>query len=303
MSQLEDMRIYVATVEDGSFTAAAERLGLSKQVVSKRVMALEARLGVRLLLRTTRRLRPTAPGLAYFEQARELVRQVDAMDASIARHNATPRGPLRITAPMSFGTLHLGPLLPRFLLAHPEVTLEMDLGDRTVDLVGEGYDMAIRIGTLADSSLVARTIAPMEMRLCASPDYLARRGRPASPRELRSHDCVLYGHGKHVEWVFQHGGRRETVAVRGRMRVNNGELVRDAALAGLGLAYLPTFIVGEALADGRLVSVLEEACPPPAAVHAVYPQHRQGALVVRAFIDFLVSSFAAPPRAPASAPR
>jgi len=296
MSQLEDMRIFIATLEAQSFTAAAEKLGLSKQFVSKRVMALEARLGVRLLIRTTRKLRPTDLGLAYFEQMRELVRQIDEAEQAIAQQNASPRGLLRISAPMSFGTLHLGPLLPGFLLAHPEIRLEMELSDRTVDLVGEGYDMGVRIGVLADSSLIARRITAMQIRLCASPDYLARRGVPASLAEVREHDCVLYGHSKQVEWVFQQQGLRESLAVSGRLRANNGELVRDAALAGLGLAYLPTFIVGDALAEGRLVSVLEDCCPPPAAVYAVYPQHRQTSLAVHAFVDFLRSSFAAPSR-------
>lgn len=296
MSQLEDMRIFIAAVEAQSFTGAADKLGLSKQFVSKRVMALEARLGVRLLIRTTRQLRPTELGLAYFEQMRELVRQIDEAEEAIAQQNASPRGVLRISAPMSFGTLHLGPVLPGFLLAHPDIRVEMDLSDRTVDLIGEGYDMAVRIGTLADSSLIARTIAPMEIRLCASPTYLARRGTPTTLAELRQHDCVLYGHSRHVEWVLQQQGRREVVAVSGRLRANNGELVRDAAVAGLGIAYLPTFIVGEALAEGQLVSVLEAFCPPPAAVHAVYPQHRQSSLAVRAFVDFLRSSFAAPTR-------
>lgn len=296
MSQLEDMRIFVTTVDAGSFTAAAERLGLSKQFVSKRVMALEARLGVRLLIRTTRQLRPTGLGMAYVEQARELIQRIDDAEEAISQQNASPRGTLRVSAPMSFGTLHLGPLLPRFLLAHPDLAMEMDLSDRTVDLIGEGYDMAIRIGTLADSTLIARNLAPMELRLCASPDYLARRGTPDDPAQLRAHDCVLYGHSRQVEWRFQRDGRPETVAVHGRLRVNNGELVRDAAIAGLGLAYLPTFIVGQALADGTLVSVMEALCPPPAAVYAVYQQHRQASLSVHAFVEFLRSSLAAPMR-------
>jgi len=296
MSQLEDMRLFVTIVDAGSFTAAAERLGLSKQFLSKRVAALEARLGVRLLIRTTRQLRPTELGLVYLEQARGLIRQFDETEEAIARQNTTPRGLLRISAPMSFGTLHLGPALPQFLLAHPQVSVEMDLSDRTVDLIGEGYDVAVRIGTLPDSSLVARTIAPMQIRLCASPDYLARRGTPATPADLRDHDCLLYGHSRHVEWTFQHAGRREVQAMRGRLRVNNGELVRDAAVAGLGIAYLPTFIVGQALADARLVSVMEDHCPPPAAIHAVYPQHRQASRAVRAFVEFLHSRFASAPR-------
>jgi DNA-binding transcriptional LysR family regulator len=294
MSQLEDIRIFVATIEAGSFTAAADRLGLSKQFISKRVMALEARLGVRLLIRTTRQLRPTELGLAYYERMHALSQQIDDAEQAISQQNAAPRGVLRITAPMSFGTLHLGPLLPRFMQEHPQVSIEMDLSDRTVDLIGEGYDMAVRIGQLVDSSLIARSIAPMQVRVCASPDYLARRGAPTSPSELRNHDCLLYGHSKHVEWPFFNHGKRQLIGVSGRLRTNNGELVRDAAIAGLGLAHLPTFIIAQALSSGALVSVLDDYCPPASAVHAVYPQHRQSSLAVHAFVDFLHASFAAP---------
>lgn len=294
MSQLEDIRIFVATIEAGSFTAAADKLGLSKQFISKRMMALEARLGVRLLIRTTRQLRPTELGLAYYERMLALSQQIDDAEQAISQQNAAPRGILRITAPMSFGTLHLGPLLPRFMQAHPQVSIEMDLSDRTVDLIGEGYDMAVRIGQLADSSLIARSIAPMKLLVCASPDYLARRGTPSAPSELRQHDCLLYGHGKHVEWPFINHGKRQSISVGGRLRANNGELVRDAAIAGLGLAHLPTFIVAQALDSGALVSVLDDYCPPASAVYAVYPQHRQSSLAVHAFVDFLHASFAAP---------
>ncbi|MET0331490.1 MAG: LysR family transcriptional regulator [Dyella sp.] len=294
MSQLEDIRIFVATIEAQSFTAAAEKLGLSKQFISKRVMALEARLGVRLLIRTTRQLRPTELGLAYYERMRALSQQIDDAEQAISQQNAAPRGVLRITAPMSFGTLHLGPLLPRFMQAYPQVSVEMDLSDRTVDLIGEGYDMAVRIGQLADSTLIARSIAPMDVLVCASPDYLARRGTPSTPAELRNHDCLLYGHGKHVEWPFINQGKRQLISVGGRLRANNGELVRDAAIAGLGLAHLPTFIIAQALDSGALVSVLDDYCPPATAVYAVYPQHRQSSLAVHAFVDFLHASFAAP---------
>jgi DNA-binding transcriptional LysR family regulator len=294
MSQLEDMRLFVETLDAASFTTAADRLGLSKQSVSKRLMALEARLGVRLLNRTTRRLHATELGLAYYERARQILQEVAQAEQAITRQNAAPRGTLRLSAPMSFGTMHLSPAIPRFLEAHAEVAIELDLNDRTVDLVGEGYDMSVRIGALADSSLIARSIAPVETVTCASPDYLARKGTPHSPAELRQHDCLLYGHGKNVEWLFTQQGKPSPVAVSGRLRANNGEIVRDAAIGGLGLAYLPTFIVGEALRDGRLVTVLDAYRPPLTAIHAVYPQHRQTSLAIHAFVDFLRSTFAAP---------
>ncbi len=287
MSQLEDMRIFVATVEAGSFTAASERLGLSKQFVSRRVMALEARLGVRLLNRTTRRLHVTELGREFHARALRILEDVSDAELAVSSRGGSPRGRLRVAAPMSFGTMHLGALLPAFLLRHPAVCVELDLNDRSVDLVGEGYDMAIRIGALEDSTLVARTLAPVRMVACCSPDYLQGRGAPATPAELDAHDCLPYGHGKGVEWVFLENGRPRPVAVSGRLLANNGEIVRDAAIAALGIAWLPTFIVGEALRAGRLVAVLEAFAPPPRAAYAVYPRHRQASLAIRAFVDYL----------------
>lgn len=293
MNQLEDMRLFVSVLDCKSFTAAAEALGLSKQFVSRRLTALEARLGVRLINRSTRKLNATPLGLSYYERARRILDDVAEAEQSISLQSATPRGVLRLSAPMSFGTLHLSPLLPGFLLRYPEVSIELDLSDRTVDLLGEGYDMAVRIGLLEDSTLVARQIAPLETVTCCSPAYLSRRGAPQTPAEVRQHDCLLYGHTKAVDWSYWIEGRLERIAVRGRLRVNNGELVRDAAVAGLGLAMLPTFIVGAALEAGSLVPVLQAYQLPSAKVFAVYPQHRQGSVLVRLLIDYLKDSLAA----------
>lgn len=292
MSQLEDMRLFVQVVDSGNFTAAAGKLGLSKQYVSKRLMALEARLGARLLIRTTRTLRTTDLGMSYYEQARRLIQDVEAMEQAVARQSATPRGLLRVAAPMTFGTMHLGPALPRFLAAHPEVAVELALNDRTIDLVGEGFDVGVRIGVLPDSSLVAHQVAIMQLVTCASPDYLRRRGRPERPADLARFDCLLYGHQRRVEWRFAQQGRVKTIAVSGRLCANNGEVIRDAARAGLGFAQLPTFIVGEAIERGELVTVLDEHRPPAAGVHTVYPSHRQASLAVRAFADFMRGTFA-----------
>ncbi|MEP7185033.1 MAG: LysR family transcriptional regulator [Rhodanobacter sp.] len=291
MNQLEDMRIFAETVDAQSFTAAAERLGLSKQFVSKRIAAMEKRLGARLLVRSTRRLRVTNLGLAYHERALRILQDVDAAEQMIISHTATPRGVLRLSAPMSFATLHLGPLIPAFMRRHPEVSVELELNDRTVDLIGEGYDMAVRIGTLADSSLIARRITSAPLITCASPDYLKQHGVPTAPEQLGAHACLTYGHTRHGEWSFRLGERTRNVPVSGRMRANNGEMLRDAAIAGLGIITLPHFIVATALADGRLVPVLEAFRPEGLIVHAVYPQHRQSSLLVRTFSDFLVESF------------
>ncbi|MGN6381577.1 MAG: LysR family transcriptional regulator [Dyella sp.] len=299
MSQLDDMRLFVATLDTGSFTAAADRLGLSKQFISRRVMALEEQLGARLLVRTTRHLRPTDLGRAYAEQARRILQQVEELDQAITGAEQSARGRLRITAPMSFGTMHLSPLLAQFLATYPQVAIELDLSDRTVDLLGEGYDLAIRIGALADSSMIARSIAPVDLVLCCSPGYLARRPEPTTPAELATHECLLYGHGPHVEWVF--GKLTAPVTVRGRYRANNGELMRDAAIQGLGIARLPTFIVGQALRSGALVTVLDDYRPPVTAVHAVYPQHRQSSVLIHTFVEFLRAELAPPSARPAPA--
>ncbi len=296
MNQLEDMRLFVQTVDSGSFTDAADKLGLSKQFVSKRLIALEARLGVQLLVRTTRSLRTTDVGQQYYEQAARVVQEVDGIEHAIARQNATPRGRLRISAPMTFGTLHLSPAIPRFLAAYPEVNLELELDDRTVDLVAEGFDAGVRIGVLPDSSLIGVRVSQMELVTCCSPDYLARNGTPTRPQDLPQHHCLPYGHRRHVEWSFASQGNPSLVAISGRLCANNGEVLRDAACAGLGITQLPTFIVGAALHDGRLVTVLDSYRPPISGVYVIYPGHRQPSLAVRAFTEFMRSTFATPPR-------
>jgi DNA-binding transcriptional LysR family regulator len=295
MSQFEDMRLFVSVLDCKSFTAAAESLGLSKQYVSRRLTGLEARLGVRLINRSTRKLSATPLGLTYYERAQRILDDVVEAEQLVSLQSASPRGLIRLSAPMSFGTLHLSPLLPGFLQRYPEVNIELDLSDRTVDLLGDGYDMAVRIGVLEDSTLVARQIAPVETVTCCSPDYLSRRGAPQIPDEIRAHDCLLYGHSKAVDWTYLVDGKIERVAVRGRLRVNNGELVRDAAIAGLGLARLPTFIVGAALEAGLLIPVLQAYQLPSAKVFAVYPQHRQGAVLVRLLTDYLKDSLGKKP--------
>ena len=291
MNQLEDMRIFAETVDARSFTAAADRLGLSKQFVSKRIAALEKRLGARLLERSTRQLRVTDLGLAYHERALRILQEVDSAEQMITNQTATPRGVLRLSAPMTFGTLHLGPLIPAFMQRHPDVSLELDLNDRAVDLIGEGYDMAVRIGTLADSSLIARRITSVQLITCASPDYLREHGTPIAPEQLAAHACLTYGQTRQGEWTFRVGGRLRKISVNGPMRSNNGEMLRDAAIAGLGIIVMPDFIVAAALADGRLVEVLETFRCEGLTMYAVYPQHRESSLLVRAFSDFLVERF------------
>ena len=287
MNPFEDMRLFCQVMESGSFTAAAEQLGLSKQFVSRRLIQLEDRLGVRLLNRSTRRLDVTPLGQSYYESALRLLSEVEQVEQGIAGQNSEPRGTIRLSAPLSFAMAHLGCLLPVFLQRYPQVSVEVDLSDRPVDLIGEGYDLVLRIGTLGDSTLIARRIASVQRVYCASPAYLALRGTPQKPDDLAAHDCLPYGHGRQVQWRFQSKGKLQSLNVSGRMRVNNGELLRDTAIAGLGVTYLPTFIVADALKDGRLVTLLDDFAPEPLTLSAVYPQHRQRSRPVQALVDFL----------------
>ena len=285
--QLDDMRIFVATVDAHNFTAAAKRLALSKQFVSRRVMALEEALGVPLLVRNTRKLAVTDLGQEFYERAKRILGEVEDAEQAMSLRRAGPRGLLKVSAPMSFGMLHLSPLVADFLREHRDVRFDMELSDRTVDVVGEGFDMAVRIGVLPDSTLIAQKLVDVNLLACSSPAYLRRRGRPAAPADLARHSCLLYGHGGVVTWEFAVDGALKGFEVHGPLRANNGDLIRDAAVAGLGIVRLPDFIVADALRSGRLVTVLDEFLPSPTGVYAVYPQHRQSSLTIRAFVDFL----------------
>ncbi|CAE6747088.1 HTH-type transcriptional regulator DmlR [Paraburkholderia aspalathi] len=288
--QLDDMRIFVATVDAHNFTAAAKRLALSKQFVSRRVMALEEALGVQLLIRNTRKLAVTELGQEFYERARRILGEVEDAEQAMSLRRAGPRGLLRVSAPMSFGMMHLSPLVASFLREHADVRFDMELSDRTVDVVGEGFDMAIRIGALPDSTLIAQKLVDVRMVLCCSPGYVRRRGAPVVPADLARHSCLLYGHGGVVSWDFVVDGVSKGVEVSGPLRANNGELVRDAAVAGLGIVRLPDFIVAEAVGSGLLVTVLEEFLPSATTVYAVYPQHRQSSVSIRVFVEFLRES-------------
>ena len=227
--QLDDMRIFVATVDAHNFTAAAKRLALSKQFVSRRVMALEETLGVQLLIRNTRKLAVTELGQEFYERARRILGEVEDAEQAMSLRRAGPRGLLRVSAPMSFGMMHLSPLVASFLREHGDVRFDMELSDRTVDVVGEGFDMAIRIGTLPDSTLIAQKLVDVRMVACCSPGYVRRRGAPVVPADLARHSCLLYGHGGAVSWDFVVDGVLKGVEVHGPLRANNGELVRDGS--------------------------------------------------------------------------
>ncbi|CAB3769313.1 LysR family transcriptional regulator [Paraburkholderia solisilvae] len=290
--QLDDLKIFVTTVDARNFTAAADRLQLSKQFVSRRVMALEASLGVRLLVRNTRKLAVTDLGYEFYERASRILADVADAEQAMSSQRAHPRGLLRVSAPLSFGVVHLSPLVGAFLSSNPEVRIDIELSDRVVDVVGEEYDMALRIGTLADSTLIAQKLAEFRMIACCSPVYRSTRRLPMTPAELAGHPCLLYGEEARTGWAFDIDGAVRQIEVHGPLRANNGEVIRDAAIAGIGVALLPEFIVAGALASGQLVALLESFAAPPITLHAVYPQHRQSSVTIRAFTQFLREQFA-----------
>lgn len=291
-ADLVDVLAFVRVVETGSFARAAERMGLSKPVLSRRVARLEERLGARLLTRTARGARPTDIGEAYHARAANILAELETAQEVVAAAVTQIAGPLRITAPLSFGTAHLAPALAEFAAAHPKVELDVELEDRKVDLAAGGYDLAVRIGRLADSALVARRIAPVRKIVVASPAYLAARGRPGRPADLAGHDILVYSR---ENWRFRIDGRWETLRLAPVLRSNNGGMLLAAAEAGLGLCLLPTFIAGPAIAAGKVEPVLAGHPLEEAALHAVMPPGRAATARVRALIDFLVARFGPEP--------
>ncbi len=298
MQDLGAMALFAGVVEAGSFTGAAAQLGLSKSAVSKQVSRLEERLGARLMNRTTRRLSLTEAGQAFYEGCQKVVAEAEAAEQAVTHLAAAPRGVLRVNAPMSFGILHVAPVLPALLEACPELSLDLTLNDRRVDLVEEGYDLAIRIVALGDSSLIARRLAPSHRVLCAAPDYLAARGRrPAAPEDLAADECLVYSYqAAGQEWRLRGPAGEKRVKIAGRLKVNNGDALLAAALAGLGVAFLPSFIAGDALRRGRLEQLLPDwRDGQETSVYAIHPAGRKVPPKVRVFIDFLALRFGDPP--------
>ena len=293
MDRLAALEAFAKVAETQSFSEAARRLRSSKSAVSRHVAALEADLGARLFHRTTRSLTLTEAGRGYYERASRILADLAEADASVSQLQAAPRGRLRVNAPMSFGFLHLAAALGDFLSLYPEIELDVTLTDRFVDLIDEGVDVAVRIGSLTDSSLVARRLALVRRVLCASPDYLKARGVPQTPDDLKAHDCLSNTNVTITrEWRFIHpDGKPWPVEVKGRMSANNGDMLRVAALRGHGFVHLPTFIVGEDLKAGTLVSVLGPYIAQDLTLNAVYPTARHLSPKVRAFVDFLSQRF------------
>lgn len=294
MDNLEDIAVFVKVVDVGSFTGAAEALDTSQSAVSRSVTRLEQKLGVRLLNRTTRRINLTEAGTELYRKAAAALTQIDDAQLDIARYQAEPRGTLRISAPTSFTVLQLRRRLARFLERYPHVTLDLVLEDHVVDLVEDGYDAAIRVGTLSSSTLIARRLAPCQQVFCASPSYLERHGAPEVVEDLAKHNCIVYTLGRDARlWrVIAEDGREVQLPVRGNAYVNSGLLELAFAIEGTGIALLPTFYVGDALREGKLVRVLERVKVPEIGVYLVYPDRRNLLPKLKALLDFLVESFA-----------
>ena len=293
---LSSMATFAKVVEAKSFTAAAIELAMSKSAVSKHISRLEDRLGARLLNRTTRRLSLTETGAAFYDRCARVVAEAEEAELAVTRLQSEPRGTLRMNAPVTFGALHIAPAISEFLGRYPDLQIEMTLNDRFVDLVEEGFDLAIRIARLTDSSLIARRIAPDRRVVCGTPAYFARRGTPTSPEDLVRHNCISYTYMTVPDqWQFVEGDATRSIAVEGNFRANNADAMRAVVLAGLGLAMLPTFAVGAELQAGRLQAVLERYTPSRTSVYAVYPHSRHLSAKVRAFVDFLADRFGANP--------
>lgn len=285
------LRTLVAIATDGSFAAAAAGLRISRAMASKHVSDLEAELGVKLINRTTRRLSLTEAGHRLTASSRAMLEMLDQAEQDIVSARGVPRGTLRINAPTTFGIRHLGPIVSSFLETYPEVCVDLTLDDRVVDIVEQGYDLAIRIRRLEDSSLMARLLTPAHMVLCAAPSYLQRHGAPAGPRDLEQHSCLVYDYlARHGTWSLEQDGRREDVRIGGRLHSNNGDVLMQAAIDGHGIALLPTFMAHEAMGDGRLVPVLRDWSVIEPGIYAVMPPGRVEAAKVRAFLDHLAAS-------------
>lgn len=290
MTQLSEHQTFVHVVDSGSFSSAARILGVSKSHVSKQIGRLEERLGARLLQRTTRRVALTEAGRAFYERCARILEDLQEAELAVSRLQSTPTGTLRITAPFSFGLDYVAPAISEFLQAHPRLNVDLDYTDRYVDIVGEGYDMAVRIGRLRDSSLIARKLAPMRMFTVTSPSYLEANGIPTTPEELRNHSCLHYTlrHGG-SNWQYGNAqGAEVSVKVDGRIQCNNGDALMTAAVGGLGIALLPDFIVAPAIRSGKLKIILDDWADTSNAIWLVYPHNRHLSAKVRVFVDFLM---------------
>lgn len=290
MDILAGMKVFVAVVDAGSFSAAADRLDMSRAMASKHVLSLEDHLGTRLLNRTTRRLSVTESGSVFYERSVQIIADITEAEQVAGHMSAVPRGVLKITMPLAYGLHRLGPVIAGYVSTYPQVKLDISLNDRKVDLIEEGFDLAIRIGTLPESGLIARKLGGEHSLICAAPSYLKRHGTPQTPEDLAHHACLGYtltNNGD--EWRLE--GPDQAVAVRsaGPIKADSGDMLRLAALSGAGLIFQPLFIVAEDLQAGRLVQVLPDHVSAELGIYAIYPSRKHLSAKVRTFVDFLVA--------------
>jgi LysR family transcriptional regulator for bpeEF and oprC len=297
LDNLSDIVTLVRVVEARSFVAAAHGMGVTPSAVSKSVSRLEERLGVRLLNRTTRSLSLTDAGNSFYQRCRSLVGQLNDAEAEVAATSHRPRGRLRVDMPTAFGREYVLPALPRFLAQYPEITLQVSMTDRLVDMIEEGIDVVIRVGKLTDSRLVARQLAVPQIFLIAAPDYLQRRGTPVDPEELKEHTCIRFFNpntGATVDWCLERNGEQKEVNVNGPLMFNSVEALLSAAIAGLGITAAPTYLADRAMASGLLTRVLPEwHIVPEKPVSALWVKDRHASPKIEAFVDFLASLFPA----------
>ena len=294
MDRLTSMAVFVKAAETGSFAAAGTALGMTSQAVGKHVRLLEERYRMQLINRTTRRQSLTEAGRAFYERSKSVLAEMEAAEALAANLQAAPRGKLRINAPVSFGAHSLVPTLAQYMRQHPEVSVDLTLSDRLIDVIDEGYDAVVRIAPIADSRLIARPIGPYRLTICASPAYLAERGTPLRPEDLTRHECPgfsYWGRGPLREWHLVGPDGRHVVPVSSRFSINNGQALRNAAVEGAGIILQPCDMLREDLAAGRLVRVLPDYEPPPLPIHLLFAPDRRPTPKLRSFIDFVVARF------------
>jgi DNA-binding transcriptional LysR family regulator len=293
MDRLGAIQVFAQVVESGSFAKAAERLGLSTSATSRHVADLEAHLQTRLLNRTTRRVSLTESGRAFYERAVQLLADLEEAEQEAARAAVVPRGTIRLTTSVNFGVRHLAPAIAEFLGRHAEVRFDVSLSDRVVDLIEEGFDLAVRLGTTGSENVVARKLGETRLVPCASPQYLSAHPAPKAPEDLAAHNCFTYEYitPRNV-WRFRDaaGGER-AVRIAGTLHSNNGDLLAEIAARGCGIVFEPAFIVGPDVRAGRLVPLLQDFIAPPVPIYAVYPSRKHLSAKVRAFVDFLVMRF------------
>jgi DNA-binding transcriptional LysR family regulator len=297
VDRYQAMQVFAQVVESGSFSAAAEKLGLSTTAASRHVAELEAHLQTRLLNRTTRRVSLTESGRAFYERAVQLLADLDEAEQEASRAAMVPRGTIKLTSSVNFGVRHVAPAIAAFLAAHPGVRFDVSLSDRIIDLVEEGFDLAVRIGAAGSDNVVARKLGETRLVPCASPDYLRVHGAPQVPEDLARHNCFTYEYVSPRQlWRFRDAaGAERAVRVSGRLHSNNGDLLAEAAAQGAGIVFEPAFIVGPDVRAGRLVPLLQEFTAAPMPIYAVYPSRKHLSAKVRLFVDFLVERFAKAP--------